>query len=409
MPDAPSTPHAAEAGSTPDAGSAPHAADAGSTPDAGSAPHAADAGSTPDAGSTHTTEAGSTSHTSDPTSHTDGGDSGSHNESTSQADTAAPKDTDTASSHPDGTDAPKDGGDAPKETDAPKDTDTPKDGGDAPKDTDAPKDGGETSKDGADAPKDIDAPKDGGDTPKDGGEAPKDSGNEGNPPRDGNDGDQPLHDENGGNDSGGNEGAKTVETSMDDPSATWKGDGEGADRLPGLDGMKPDEVKAMVDNSDLPAETKVKLQEIIDGETPLTTNKEKGNFGELMQDIYYREQGYTAIHQNPVTGLDGKGHQGIDGVYYKADGHPPYIIAEAKFTGDGSAPSMGKTLSGPQMGVQWIKDRIRRNSLGLSDEHLEALTQALKQDTGQLGSRLFHVDGSGNVKESSLNLGGRTG
>jgi hypothetical protein len=293
---------------------------------------------------------------------------------------------------------PKDGSDAPKDSEAPKDPDTAKDPEPA-KDPDADQDtqGRAENKD-ADSTKEPEA--DANSDPS------NDGDNNGNPPSDGTDDGQPLH-EGDNNSEGDGVVAKQPETNMEDPSATWKGDGEGADHLPGLDGMKPDEVKAMVDSSGLPEDTKAMLQDIIDGKTPLTTNKEKGNFGELMQDIYYKDQGYEAIHQNPATGLDSKGHQGIDGVYYKEGGHPPYIIAEAKFTSDGSAPSMGDTKrSGPQMGVRWIKGRLGAEQLGLSPEHLTRLQAAMEADTGQVGARLFHVDGSGNVAESKLNLGG---
>ena len=46
-------------------------------------------------------------------------------------------------------------------------------------------------------------------------------------------------------------------------------------------------------------------------------------------DVYFKSQGYERISLDRVTDLNAPTHQGIDGVYYNLDGHPPYIIAEA--------------------------------------------------------------------------------
>ncbi len=48
-------------------------------------------------------------------------------------------------------------------------------------------------------------------------------------------------------------------------------------------------------------------------------------------------------------------HQGIDGVYYNPDGHPPYVIAEAKY-GSGK---LGNTRDGMQMSDNWINGSDR--------------------------------------------------
>lgn len=46
---------------------------------------------------------------------------------------------------------------------------------------------------------------------------------------------------------------------------------------------------------------------------------------------HYEKNGYTIISKNPTRDINAKGHKGIDGVYYKKDGHPPFIIGEAKY------------------------------------------------------------------------------
>ena len=48
-------------------------------------------------------------------------------------------------------------------------------------------------------------------------------------------------------------------------------------------------------------------------------------------DVYFKSQGYERIGLDRVTDLNAPTHQGIDGVYYNLDGHPPYIIGEAKY------------------------------------------------------------------------------
>lgn len=52
-------------------------------------------------------------------------------------------------------------------------------------------------------------------------------------------------------------------------------------------------------------------------------------------DVYFKSQGYERISLDRVTDLNAPTHQGIDGVYYNLDGHPPYIIGEAKLVVQG--------------------------------------------------------------------------
>lgn len=61
----------------------------------------------------------------------------------------------------------------------------------------------------------------------------------------------------------------------------------------------------------------------------------------------------------------------IDGVYYNPDGHPPYIIVEAKYGGsrlsylkqDGKIKTaideFGNLFKRKQMDEQWIRDRLK--------------------------------------------------
>ena len=92
------------------------------------------------------------------------------------------------------------------------------------------------------------------------------------------------------------------------------------------------------------------LEESPKGTIAQLNNLQKGNYGEMKMDIFYDNLGYDRISLDRVIDLDAPTHKGIDGVYYNPDGHPPYIIAEAKF---GSA-RLNNTLDGKQMDDDWI-------------------------------------------------------
>jgi len=81
------------------------------------------------------------------------------------------------------------------------------------------------------------------------------------------------------------------------------------------------------------------------------TNIQKGNYGEMKMDAYFESQGYTRISTDRVTDLNAVTHQGIDGVYYKPDGQPPYIIGEAKY---GSSTLSTLSDGTKQMSDDWI-------------------------------------------------------
>ena len=91
------------------------------------------------------------------------------------------------------------------------------------------------------------------------------------------------------------------------------------------------------------------------GDILLSNNIQKGNYGEMKMDAYFEKQGYKRISLDKVTDLDTPTHQGIDGVYYKSNGHPPYIIGEAKY----GSSKLGSTKDGMQMSDTWIKGSNR--------------------------------------------------
>lgn len=100
------------------------------------------------------------------------------------------------------------------------------------------------------------------------------------------------------------------------------------------------------------------------------SNIQKGNYGEMKMDVYFESLGYERISGDRVIGLNQSTHHGIDGVYFKPDGHPPFIIAEAKY----GSSKLGKTRDGIQMSDTWIRGSNRlENAVGkvTADDILE--------------------------------------
>lgn len=131
------------------------------------------------------------------------------------------------------------------------------------------------------------------------------------------------------------------------------------------------------------------------GEIKLTNNIQKGNYGEMKMDQYYLQQGYERISLNKVSGLDDVTHQGIDGVYYNPNGHPPYVISEAKY----GSSKLSMTNDGKQMSSNWIDNRLD-NSVGKEMADKIRMETILNPDNVQ--SQLIHVTPEGNIIKSVL-------
>ena len=108
--------------------------------------------------------------------------------------------------------------------------------------------------------------------------------------------------------------------------------------------------QGMVESSNFSVDDIIKGVE--NGEIPLSNNIQKGNYGEMKMDAYFESQGYERISLDRVTDLNAPNHQGIDGVYYNPDGHPPYVIGEAKY---GSSRLSTLADGTPQMSREWIE------------------------------------------------------
>lgn len=106
------------------------------------------------------------------------------------------------------------------------------------------------------------------------------------------------------------------------------------------------------------------------------------------------------IFADSVDSLNSPGHQGIDGVYYKKDGHPQYIIAEAKY----GSSRLGNTADGKQMSNNWIINRLD-NALGDNTALSQAIKDEMILNPDNVGTNLYHISPGGAVDVTPLNNG----
>ena len=111
----------------------------------------------------------------------------------------------------------------------------------------------------------------------------------------------------------------------------------------------------------------------------------------MKMDAYFESQGYERISLDKVTDLNTPTHQGIDGVYYNPDGHPPYIIGEAKY----GSSKLGTTRDGMQMSDTWING---------SDRLVNAVGKDMADDIllEGYGKTLVNIAADGTMKATSL-------
>ena len=99
-----------------------------------------------------------------------------------------------------------------------------------------------------------------------------------------------------------------------------------------------------------------------------------------------------------VTGLDDAGRQGIDGVYYNPNGHPPYIISEAKY--NKAKLSKGLADGTDQMDLEWIDKRLDR---AINKKHARNIRKSFFSTDGNVQSHLFNVKENGDIIVNQLN------
>ncbi|MFV0305795.1 MAG: hypothetical protein ACK5IC_09985 [Moheibacter sp.] len=126
------------------------------------------------------------------------------------------------------------------------------------------------------------------------------------------------------------------------------------------------------------------------------TNKQKRNFGEITsQNNMLKNPNLKRIGDNAPGSLDDKIKKGIDGIYENTAYPPPpkYIIDEAKYNTSKLNP---KTKDGPQMGDDWIRNRLDQVDPDVADDIMRAM------DRGEVDKVLSQIDELGNVTTSRL-------
>lgn len=151
-------------------------------------------------------------------------------------------------------------------------------------------------------------------------------------------------------------------------------------------------------------ETKQKseIEKIDNGEQNLETKNEKGNYGEMKVDQDLKSKGYDRISKDVITEISENGHHGIDGVYYKKDGEPQYIIVDAKY---GSATLNEHTADGKQMSEKWIDSRLD-NSVG--KEKADEIRMEKLTNPDNVGSYVCKVSSNGDVSYNKLDNNANT-
>ena len=137
------------------------------------------------------------------------------------------------------------------------------------------------------------------------------------------------------------------------------------------------------------------ISEVDDGTIKLIDNMRKANFGEISADEIYRQLGYERISLDMVTDIDGVTHHGIDGIYHNPNGHPPYIIAEAKYGSARLSYLKGSEIK--QMSREWIGDRLKD---AVGEEHYDLIRKAYK--TGDVQAQLVKIQKNGNIMINNL-------
>ncbi|QCW99873.1 DUF4280 domain-containing protein [Aggregatimonas sangjinii] len=138
------------------------------------------------------------------------------------------------------------------------------------------------------------------------------------------------------------------------------------------------------------------------------TNKQKGNFGEIMSsenlvnNPALKKKGYnlTKIGDPPVSSLDDKIVKGIDGIYENATPPPKFVVDEAKF----NTAQLGKTKDGKQMSDAWVKGSKRlENQVGRKKAN--EIIKAMKNNNVE--KVVSRVDETGKVVTSKLDSAGK--
>ena len=164
------------------------------------------------------------------------------------------------------------------------------------------------------------------------------------------------------------------------------------------------------------------------GYITLETTAEKGIYGEMKMDLVMAALGYQRISlvslvnmrgdvavnsdladAESVRGMDTK--HGIDGVFHNKDGHPPYIIMDAKYN---TAQLEEKTTHGKQMSEAWIdanldkavgQEKADEIRMAILDGNVECYVCRVAKENNLDAPACFEkLDSNGNVTEKDVRI-----
>lgn len=125
------------------------------------------------------------------------------------------------------------------------------------------------------------------------------------------------------------------------------------------------------------------------------TNVQKGNYGEMKAHEWLVAQGWERVGTPPVESIYAKGHHGIDGIYFKADERPPWLVIEAKY---GKGKLNLNTMDGHQMSYTWIDNRLE-DAAG-SEELAETIRGIGERP--EYGRAEIHINADGSVERREI-------
>lgn len=183
---------------------------------------------------------------------------------------------------------------------------------------------------------------------------------------------------------------------------------------PGMEGNGSETAGPKLSADEIAQKQAQVIESVENGDVPLETNKEKGNYGEMKVDQDLRDRGYDRISTDAVTDLTDPIHHGIDGVYHNPDGEPPYLIVDAKsFKAELNREIKG---DGPQMSQSWIDARLDD---AVGKETADEIRMAQLNDEvgcyvgrvakgGDLAAEVIYdrVDAAGKIVEEGVRING---
>ncbi|CAM2841342.1 hypothetical protein DRF59_01195 [Chryseobacterium flavum] len=142
------------------------------------------------------------------------------------------------------------------------------------------------------------------------------------------------------------------------------------------------------------------IYDVEKGKLALTTDTgsqhRKGNYGEMKDQVYYREQGWRDIRkESPNMDIDKPTASGIDGAYEKGG---VYRETDAKY--DQAKLKTNKGSGNRELDVKWTNDHIDNGAI-TSAEDARRMRRA--NNNGSLERAVTHIDTEGNMRNIPVN------